>query len=243
MARKKGILSLLLIVILLLSSNAAVFAADQPKEKTKKDVERVDFIHYKVKNSAAKVVKTDPGYKLMGVKWLTTPVNYVINLNNTDLSADFVTNAVSTSAETWDSATGRELFNDTFTVDSDNSAVFRELDGENAICFGPYSDPNVIAVTSVWYNRKTKGIVEFDMLFNTDGFTWGYVDPSVGSETIMDLQNIATHELGHAVGLADVYISAYSYVTMYGYSWEGDTDKRSLAAPDIIGIQKLYGGL
>jgi len=57
----------------------------------------------------------------------------------------------------------------------------------------------------------------------------------------MDLQNIATHETGHGVGLADVYSSACSEVTMYGYSWYGDIGKRDLAQPDITGLQKLYG--
>jgi len=57
----------------------------------------------------------------------------------------------------------------------------------------------------------------------------------------MDLQNIATHELGHGVGLGDLYITACSEETMYGYSNYGETKKRTLNAGDIMGIQKLYG--
>ncbi|PJA83788.1 MAG: peptidase M10A and M12B matrixin and adamalysin, partial [Candidatus Nealsonbacteria bacterium CG_4_9_14_3_um_filter_37_29] len=56
-----------------------------------------------------------------------------------------------------------------------------------------------------------------------------------------DLQNIATHELGHGVGLGDVYETACSEVTMYGYSNYGETQKRTLEAPDITGLQTLYG--
>ena len=57
----------------------------------------------------------------------------------------------------------------------------------------------------------------------------------------MDLQNIAVHELGHSFGLADIYSSSCAEVTMYGYSTEGETKKRTLEQPDITGIQKLYG--
>ena len=57
----------------------------------------------------------------------------------------------------------------------------------------------------------------------------------------MDLQNIATHELGHSAGLNDIYSSTCSEVTMYGYSSYGETKKRTLEQPDITGLQKIYG--
>ena len=56
----------------------------------------------------------------------------------------------------------------------------------------------------------------------------------------MDLQNIATHELGHAVGMDDIYTDSCSHVTMYGYSYEGDTEKRTLELPDIEGLLRMY---
>ena len=57
----------------------------------------------------------------------------------------------------------------------------------------------------------------------------------------MDLENIATHELGHTLGLGDIYTDACQVVTMYGYSGTGDIEKRSLEQPDINGLQTLYG--
>jgi len=56
----------------------------------------------------------------------------------------------------------------------------------------------------------------------------------------MDLQNIATHEFGHGVGLNDVYQTDCSLVTMYGYSDYGETQKRTLEPPDINGLLTLY---
>jgi hypothetical protein len=56
----------------------------------------------------------------------------------------------------------------------------------------------------------------------------------------MDLQNIATHELGHGVGLGDLDDSDNSEKTMYGYSTWGETKKRTLDLGDITGIKVLY---
>ncbi len=246
---KKIILTILVTILVLSITVAAsmmIPANDNAKDNAKApekspvigenwDLERVDFIHYAKPTSPAKAPSTNC-YKLLGVKWTTTPVDYVINPTNPDrLSETFVTSAISTAAETWDAATSKELFADTYGIDY--TAKYGVQNFENAIAFGNYPQDGVIAVTSIWYTRVGKRIVEFDMLFDTD-YTWGdaIIDPS-----LMDLQNIATHELGHGAGLGDIYSTACSAVTMYGYSNYGDVAKRTLETPDITGLQKMYG--
>lgn len=200
------------------------------------DLVRVDFVHYAKPSSPAKVPGTDSCYKLMGVKWTTFPVNYVINPTNLQgLTEEFVTSSISTAAETWDGVISKELFNNVYSVDY--AAQYGVQNYENAIVFGDYPESNVIGVTSVWYTRVGKKIVEFDMLFNTK-FAWG---DSTLNPAVMDLQNIAVHELGHSVGLSDLYSSTCSTVTMYGYSSNGETQKRTLEQPDVTGLQKMYG--
>ncbi len=201
------------------------------------ELERVDFIHYvKPPNSGSGGTKGETCYKLMGVKWKSLPVNYVINPSNSQsLSEGFVTSAISTSAETWDAATSTELFNNAYSVNY--SAQYGVQNYQNAIDFSDYPDDNVIAVTSVWYTPVGRRMVEFDMRFNTR-FTWG--DATADNST-MDLLNIATHELGHSVGLDDIYSLSCSAVTMYGYSAYGETSKRTLEQPDITGLQRMYG--
>ena len=200
-------------------------------------LDRVTFIHYadgKVK--LARPATATTCYKLMGVKWTTLPVNYVINPSNPQgLSESFVTSAISTSAETWDNATSKELFNNSYNINY--SAQYGVQNYQNAIAFGDYPNSGVIGVTTVWYTRFGRRIVEFDMLFNTD-FAWG---DATANPLLMDLQNIATHELGHSVGLNDIYNTTCSAVTMYGYSTEGETSKRTLEQPDITGLRKMYG--
>jgi len=199
------------------------------------DLERVDFIHY-VKPAALGVGKPETCYKLLGVKWTTLPVNYIINPSNPQgLSESFVTSTISTSAETWDAVTSKELFNDLYSINY--TAQYGVQNFQNAIVFGDYPDSGVIGVTSVWYTRIGKRIVEFDMLLNTD-FLWG--DATIDASK-MDLQGIAVHELGHSVGLGDIYSTSCSTVTMFGYSTEGETSKRSLEQPDMTGLRKMYG--
>jgi len=71
---------------------------------------------------------------------------------------------------------------------------------------------------------------------------WG-VDPVKEDQDkikAFDIQNIATHEFGHAIGLDDLYDSLYRELTMYGYSSKGETIKCSLEEGDIAGAQELY---
>jgi len=227
--------------------NATIPAAERAKEKSRApenspmidedwELEKVEFIHYVKPNNPGKPPKTNNCYKLMGVKWDIFPVNYIINpINNQGLSQDFISSAISISAENWDVETSKELFSDSYEIST--SVQYGVQDYQNAIVFGDHSNSGIIAITSVWYTRVGKKIVEFDMLFNTD-FAWG--DAEISSY-VMDLQNIATHELGHAVGLSDIYNSVCASVTMYGYSDYEEIQKRTLEQPDIIGLQKIYG--
>lgn len=248
---KKIILTLLILSLVLAVGGAVkatmlIPAADQAKENAKApekspvisetwELERVDFIHYAKPSNLGKPPKTTTCYKLMGVKWSNLPVSYVINPTNPQgLSSDFVASAIFNSAETWDLATASELFNNAYTLN--NSAQYGVQNFENAIVFGDYPDSNVIGVTSVWFTRVGKQIVEFDMLLNTD-FAWG--DATVNS-SVMDLENIATHEFGHSVGLSDIYSTSCASITMYGYSDYGETSKRTLEQADITGLQKMY---
>lgn len=176
-------------------------------------------------------------------KWKELSVDYVIDPDNPDgLSENFVTNAIFLGTEEWDNHTGADLFGG-YTVDYSSSWDSDAPDGRNELLFGDYPQDGVIAVAIVWgYFTGPPGqrkIIEFDILFDTD-FTWGdaTTDPAV-----MDLQNIAVHELGHGVGLGDLYDTVCAEETMYGYSNYGDTEKRDLNVGDITGIQKLYGGL
>ncbi len=69
-------------------------------------------------------------------------------------------------------------------------------------------------------------------------FDWSLSEFGVAGT--MDFDNIATHELGHSVGLDDLFTEACSEETMYGFAAEGEINKKTLEGGDMAGILKLY---
>lgn len=170
-----------------------------------------------------------------GIKWHEEdlPVHYVIGPGMEEYP-------IRLAIEEWDSHTSSDLLG-SLIRDDDASWDYAQPDGRNELVFGNYSQPGVIAVTVTWgYFSGSPGmrrIVEFDILFDTD-FNW---EDAMDYSRFMDLQNIATHEIGHGLGLADLYEDTCVEETMYGYSNYGETEKRNLNTGDISGIQELYG--
>jgi hypothetical protein len=206
-------------------------------------LERVIFIHYK--NDTAFVKPSSPGRKApscygflsRNTKWQNLPVNFVIS---PELESA-VPGAILQSAQNWDNSTLANLFSDSFLTDSTATWDGSLPDGRNEMVFGNYSEDGVIAITVAWGYfsgpASARKIVEADILFDTD-FAWG--DANV-NPAVMDLENIATHEIGHAIGLADVYEASCNEATMYGYADYGQTNKTTLELPDITGLHTLYG--
>jgi len=222
----KKIYALIIIIAILLLGNINAGATNQ------KSVKKVDFIHTLKDSNEIKKSK-DICYGFTGEKWKQLPVNYVINPTNSQgLSESFVISAISESAETWDKAIGKNLF-DSYTVD--NTAVAGVRDGKNTIAFGFYPSNSVIAFASVWKTEEGE-ILEADVFFNTV-FSWG---DATQNQWVIDLQSLATHEIGHLLGLIDIDKSYCGSVTMYRYSGYGETEKRTLEKADITGLKKLY---
>jgi len=198
------------------------------------------IVHYKDKEAKAKSSQqggtTTNSCSKTFSKWGTTPVSYVVNpTNSQDLDPLFIRDAIVSGVNEWDDHTSRNLVVDTYNVNT--SVSWGVQDFKNAIVFGDYPETGVIAVTTYWRYLRGGNLAEFDILMDED-FTWGN---ATIDRTKMDFQNIFTHEFGHALGLSDIYTSTCNTQTMYGYSSEGDIQKRTLASGDITGLQKLYG--
>lgn len=107
-------------------------------------------------------------------------------------------------------------------------------DNYNVLRWGATSGS--IATCTTWYSGSN--ILEFDVVFN-DAYNWSAAATCPADR--MDVQNIATHEMGHGgVGFYDLYGSPDSEKTMYGYAANGETKKRSLYSTDISGINWIY---
>jgi len=121
----------------------------------------------------------------------------------------------------WNAATSATIFGEGYS----GGYPWGEYDYINSISYGDYSNPNVIAVTAIWY--RGKNIYEYDIMFDTDYFP-----------DDVDLDTISLHEFGHGAGLDDLYDSVCAEEVMYGY-YVGA--KHNLQQGDITGIQLLYG--
>lgn len=91
---------------------------------------------------------------------------------------------------------------------------------------------NTPAITAVTVSGSI--ITDNDTTFNTY-YSWS----TSGDPYSYDVQNVATHELGHWLNLGDKYDSSY-YDTMYGYVYTGETWKRTLESDDLAGINYIY---
>jgi hypothetical protein len=209
-----------------------------------REVEGFAIIHYKEapgKPAApGKPGKAPVCYAVLasGAKWKVVEPYEVDPANTDGIPLATVRGIFASSLAKWEQAAGVEIFG-AESGGLPNGIDTTAPDGRNEVMFGSWPEPNVIAITIVWGRfsgpSKWRELVEWDALFDQADFRWGVGDPLK-----MDLENIATHEFGHAAGMGDVYESACSLVTMYGYASEGETQKSTLEAQDITGIRSLY---
>lgn len=121
----------------------------------------------------------------------------------------------------WDDITTATIFGSGYL----GAGPWGVYDNKNSITYGNYPDPNVIAVTAIWYQGKN--IYEYDIMFDEDYFP-----------NSIDLDTVVLHEFGHALGLGDLYNDACINEVMYGY-YTGI--KSDFGSGDIKGIKILYG--
>jgi hypothetical protein len=94
---------------------------------------------------------------------------------------------------------------------------------------------NTLALTTVTYSLETSDIYDADMELNSADAEFTTTD--VPGEVMFDLQSIATHEVGHFLGLAH---SIDAEATMNAGYNPGTITLRDLALDDISGICAAY---
>jgi len=99
-------------------------------------------------------------------------------------------------------------------------------------------DENAIAVTLVTTDTSTHEILDADIALNIKSHTFRVLPVPNSDNHFDDIQNVVTHELGHALGLA--HNPDDSKVVMYPSARLGETSKRSLALDDEDGAAALY---
>ncbi|MBN4055613.1 matrixin family metalloprotease [bacterium AH-315-K03] len=175
-----------------------------------------------------------------GARWRTAEPYSVDPTNADNLSATYVLEQMEAAVMEWDKQVDEDIFGLRVSEVIDGADTISP-DGKNEIYFGSIDDPNTIAVTIVWgiFGGPPHGreLLEWDQIYNDDDFLWGNVD--LHGSGVMDFANIAVHEVGHAAGMNHPEDSC-TEETMYRYSGEGETKKRTLNAGDIGGVNALY---
>ena len=111
----------------------------------------------------------------------------------------------------------------------DLHTVMWDMDNESGF-FGAGS--GLVAITPVDFNPTTGQIIDADILFNgTKQFS------TDGNSGKFDIQSIATHEVGHFIGLDH---SAVIGATMNPFANTGDTRLRSLEPDDVAAAASIY---
>ncbi|MCX6841870.1 MAG: T9SS type A sorting domain-containing protein [candidate division WOR-3 bacterium] len=166
-------------------------------------------------------------YSYSGLKRIPASCSYYINSTLSDWSS-----AIQSADAAWDGAGSRFRFN--YAGSTTKTAPVQ--DGYNVMYKRNLSpDTTTIAYNQWWAYTPSKVIFENDIVFNTY-FQWS----TTGQAGKMDVQNIATHEMGHSLLLNDLTTKSDSNMTMYAYSKRGETKKRSLETPDKDGIKYIY---
>ncbi len=187
----------------------------------------------------------EDAYLLAGWRWNTKDpqLKLVLKtdnyLKNEGLTSSSVTTALVSAANTWDSATNQNIFADSNLVTTSSTVATDKYNKINTVNWQPVSS-TCLAYSRTWYStKKVDGYMtalDSDIVFNTK-YTW----KTDGSSSGIDVQSVGLHELGHTLGLGDLYGKE---------QYTDDTDqvmhyytgvKRTLGNGDKTGIWKLYG--
>jgi len=181
-------------------------------------------------------------YGLCGYNWTYKPdpmgEDYRINPNCVDNSAgtpDQQIQQIRNGMAAWDES-GADF---AFSYGGTSSQTAVSYNGTNLLYFDttPPGGGDYIAANYHWVNGTN--MTESDIVFNDANYNWwngvGYCN------WMMDIWNIATHELGHTLCLLDLYGGGDVLKTMYGYSSHCEVTKRTLHQDDINGIIAIYG--
>lgn len=187
-------------------------------------------------------------YTLLGYRWNTKDpqIRWVLKddniMKNEGLSTTEVKSAIVAASNTWDAASNQNLFADSGLVTADSLVTADRYDRKNTINWKPFiTNCNALGYARTYYSSaKVDGYysaLESDLVLNSN-YNWR--TDSINKRDI-DVQSVLLHEMGHTLGLGDLYNKAdYTYDTqqvMHYYSGE----KRNLGNGDKTGIWKLYG--
>jgi hypothetical protein len=166
--------------------------------------------------------------------WGSTPVTFYVNPVNRDVSSAAATAALQAGMDVWNTQAGtpfRYQYGGTVT---DTATAY---DNRNVILFRNASNGSTIASTYSWWSSNNE-LLDSDIVFWDYTFTFFTGASGCGGvSNAAYMEDIAAHELGHALGLNH---STSTDATMYPSYAYCSMSNRTLAADDIAGAKALY---
>jgi hypothetical protein len=175
---------------------------------------------------------TGQAYKYSGHKWATRSVPYYVNPANSGVTAAKTIDAVQQGAAAWSAQSNADFSFYYAGTTTGNSFAYNH---KNEVFFRG-SSGSLVAETYRWYDG-TGAIVDADIVFYSGAHKFTTTDGSCSGAMV--IENFATHEFGHALGLSH---SGNTAATMYPSSKTCATAWMSLASDDLNGIEALYPG-
>jgi hypothetical protein len=169
-------------------------------------------------------------YSLLGYTWAQPVVPYYINPANLDLPTSAIEPAIRAGADAWPRQSGASF---AFAFAGYSSQTTNTNDGINLIMFRNAASGSAIATTYTWFSGTR--MLEADMVFWDGGFQ--FFTGSSGCSGGFYIEDVATHEFGHALGLGH---STVGSATMYPSISTCSQQSRSLDPDDIAAVLALY---
>jgi hypothetical protein len=176
-------------------------------------------------------------FVLTGFRWPNNTTGFAYNAAGAPAIGGDPTGAIRAGAFGWNNAGGaRWSFSGGGGSGAGTGGCHDNTDGQNTVGWFAQSG-SVLAVTCSWYQQGGSGLytaVEFDMEFDP-GWGWTTSTTNVG----IDLQSVALHEFGHALGLNH---SSTCPGAVMCPTYSSGRIARTPAQDDVNGVINLYGG-
>ncbi len=185
--------------------------------------------------AGAAMLHTGVGAYATYARWGSNTVTFYVNPVNADVSQSAAIAALQAGMDVWNTQSGTSFRYQYGGTANDTATAF---DNRNVVMFRNASNGSTIATTYSWWTTGGNELVDSDIVFWDGGFT--FFTGSTGCGVVPNaayIEDIAAHELGHALGLNH---SSATDATMYpSYSYCSQA-LRTLAADDIAGAKALY---
>jgi len=195
----------------------------------------------------------DPDDQVINLKWGddSLPIPYWVNVRPPD---EFTLNdtvaAIQASFNTWESVDSADLrFNYSGTTTAEPFVFFDFINTLGFVTDPDLEGSGILGATNWIFYTFTGEIAEADIFFN-NYYPWS-IDPN-GEDGHYDFQSVATHEIGHFLGLGHSSTGVMETAglrrslvdgsaIMFPFAYPaGSTVGRTPVADDIAGISALY---